>query len=392
MLKSKIVYDKKLLLVFAVLFSLIGLVLIKTFAATTLTASVEAEQMTLPAGVAAVVTDKSASGGQAIGFAQNGAVSSSLPMNGLTNNVQLVAKSTKCKGGWPTLSISIDSAKIYSTNISSTKWKTFSYALPSNIPAGTHQLSVTASDVGSVKGCNRTAYLDKVSFYGDGSQPAPAPTVTLTAAPLAVNSGDSSTLNWNSTGATSCSASGGWSGSKATSGSASTGALTSTSTYNLSCTGAGGSTNASVTVTVSAVQIPPAPTIYLTPLTKSYPQGTTFTVELREDSGSQTVNAIQANLSYPTDKLDFVSIDTTGSAFTTQAQNDGGNGQIAIARGNTSAQTGNQLIAKITFRTKTVSGAASIPFVSGTQLVSNTTNKTILSSLGATGGGSYTIQ
>jgi hypothetical protein len=216
--------------------------------------------------------------------------------------------------------------------------------------------------------------------------------VTLTAAPLAVNSGDSSTLTWNSTGATSCTASGGWSGSKATSGTASTGAITANTTYTLSCTGSSGTTQASVTVTVSAVQIPPAPTIYLSPQTKSYAQGTTFTVELREDSGSQLVNAVQANLSYPADKLDFVSIDTTGSAFGTQAQNDGGNGQIAIARGNTTAQTGNQLIAKITFKTKTTAGTLTVPFVSGTQLVSSSTNKNILSSLSATGGGSYTIQ
>jgi hypothetical protein len=391
MFKSKSGYNKKLLLGFAVLFSLVGLILIKTFAATTQTASVEAEKMTLPAGIASVVTDKSASGGQAVSFLQNGAATSSLPLNGPTNNVQFVAKSTKCKGGWPTLSVSVDSAKIYSATISTTRWKTFSYTLPGNIASGTHQLSVVASDTGSVKGCSRIAYLDKVDFYGDGNQSTP-PTVTLTAAPLAVNSGDSSTLTWNSTGATSCTASGGWSGSKATSGTASTGAITANTTYTLSCTGSSGTTQASVTVTVSAVQIPPAPTIYLSPQTKSYAQGTTFTVELREDSGSQLVNAVQANLSYPADKLDFVSIDTTGSAFGTQAQNDGGNGQIAIARGNTTAQTGNQLIAKITFKTKTTAGTLTVPFVSGTQLVSSSTNKNILSSLSATGGGSYTIQ
>jgi hypothetical protein len=199
-------------------------------------------------------------------------------------------------------------------------------------------------------------------------------------------------LTWNTTGATSCTASGSWSGSKATAGSVSTGALSATSTYALSCTGAGGTSSASVIVTVSAVQIPPAPTIYLNPLTKSYAQGTTFTVELREDSGTQLVNAVQANLTYPTDKLDFVSIDTTGSAFSTQAQNAGGNGQIAIARGNTTAQTGNQLVAKITFRTKAITGTVTVPFVSGTQLVSSTTNKNILSSLSATGGGSYVVQ
>jgi hypothetical protein len=392
MLKSKIGYNKKLLLGFALLFSLAGLILIKTFAATTQTASVEAEKMALPSGIATVFNDNKASGGQGIDFLQNGAVSASLPLNGSTNNLQFVARSTKCKGGWPTLSVSVDSAKLYSTNVPSTKWKTFSYALPSNIASGTHQLSITASDVGSVKGCSRTVYLDKIDFYGDGNQPTPVPTVSITASPLAVSSGSSSTLNWSSTGAISCSASGGWSGSKAVSGSASTGGLTATTTYNLSCTGDGGTASASVTVTVSAVQVPPAPTIYLNPLTKSYAVGATFTVELREDSGSQQVNAIQANLTYPTDKLEFVSIDATGSGFSTQAQNDGGNGQIAIARGSTTAQSGNQLIAKITFKAKTATGSVTVPFVSGTQMVSSATNRNILSSLSSTGGGSYTIQ
>jgi len=80
---------------------------------------------------------------------------------------------------------------------------------------------------------------------------SPTPTMTLTATPSAIVSGQSSTLTWASTNATACTASGAWSGSKATSGTASTGTLSATSTYNLSCTGSGGTANASTTVTVS---------------------------------------------------------------------------------------------------------------------------------------------
>jgi uncharacterized repeat protein (TIGR01451 family) len=80
--------------------------------------------------------------------------------------------------------------------------------------------------------------------------PPSAPSVNLTANPSSVAYGGSSTLSWNSTNATSCTASGAWSGTKPTSGTFYTGNLTSTKTYNITCTGAGGSAVDSVTVTV----------------------------------------------------------------------------------------------------------------------------------------------
>jgi hypothetical protein len=79
----------------------------------------------------------------------------------------------------------------------------------------------------------------------------PLPTVTLSAASASVTSGQSTTLNWAATDATTCTASNGWSGAKNTTGSLPTGALTANTTYDLSCTGPGGTGNASVTVTVS---------------------------------------------------------------------------------------------------------------------------------------------
>jgi hypothetical protein len=76
-----------------------------------------------------------------------------------------------------------------------------------------------------------------------------APTVTLTANPTSITSGESSILTWSSTNATSCTASSGWSGTKATSGNLSV-SPTSTTSYTLTCTGASGSAEASVTLTV----------------------------------------------------------------------------------------------------------------------------------------------
>jgi hypothetical protein len=88
------------------------------------------------------------------------------------------------------------------------------------------------------------------------SPAAAAPTVSLSASPSSITSGQSSTLSWTSTNATSCTASGGWSGNLTTSG-MKTVSPTASTTYTLSCTGSGGTASASTTVTVSA----PAPTV-----------------------------------------------------------------------------------------------------------------------------------
>lgn len=83
-----------------------------------------------------------------------------------------------------------------------------------------------------------------------------------------INSGSQVTLNWSSTYATSCSASGsvpGWSGSRATAGSSAhtinSGSLIYDQTYNaaLSCAGNGGSTSNSTSVIVK----PPMPSFYI---------------------------------------------------------------------------------------------------------------------------------
>lgn len=78
----------------------------------------------------------------------------------------------------------------------------------------------------------------------------PPPVVSITANPVSVQSGESATLSWTATGATSCVASGGWTGAKATTGTQSVGPLTVESTFTLVCTGSGGSSSAATTVTI----------------------------------------------------------------------------------------------------------------------------------------------
>jgi hypothetical protein len=82
---------------------------------------------------------------------------------------------------------------------------------------------------------------------------APMPTVTIAVAPTSITVGQSATLTWSSTNATSCTASGSWSGTEATSGTLSvTPSASGTASYVLACTGAGGTANGTATLSVTA--------------------------------------------------------------------------------------------------------------------------------------------
>lgn len=141
----------------------------------------------------------------------------------------------------------------------------------------------------------------------------------------------------------------------------------------------------------TSLAAPTAPTVYLSPASQTLGPNTTFTVQVREDSGTTPVNAVQANFSYPAALVDFVSISTTGTAFTTDAPSSGGSGQVSIARGIIGNLTGDKLIATVTFKTKTTSGTANMAFTTGTALVSSSSNQNLLASLASTGGGSYVV-
>ena len=105
--------------------------------------------------------------------------------------------------------------------------------------------------------------LSSCGGYGGGSSsPAPAPGITFTVQPTTIVAGQSATLTWSASSATSCTASGAWSGSQPVSGTmVVTPAAAGTDTYTLTCTNAGGaysnstSSMMSVTLTVSAATV-----------------------------------------------------------------------------------------------------------------------------------------
>lgn len=97
---------------------------------------------------------------------------------------------------------------------------------------------------------------DTASTNPSGSSTDPAPVVTLTSSATSVAAGGSVTLQWTSTYAASCTASGGWNGTEPTSGSQSTAAITVATQFTLSCTGTGGTTAQSVTITPAGSTTP----------------------------------------------------------------------------------------------------------------------------------------
>src|SRR3989344_1659175 len=88
--------------------------------------------------------------------------------------------------------------------------------------------------------------------------PPGVPSVTISAYPTSINTGQSSTLSWSSVNTTSCSASGSWDGDRPLSGTQVV-TPTITSTYIITCLGGGTSTGDLVTVTVTSTPTPPPP-------------------------------------------------------------------------------------------------------------------------------------
>lgn len=117
-------------------------------------------------------------------------------------------------------------------------------------------------------------------------------------------------------------------------------------------------------------------TMYLSPNTIPRP-GSTIAVQIRVDTGGQAVNAVQADFTYPTDKLTFTSIDATGSAFDVDASSSGGSGAVSVARGSTTPKTGDLLVATINFNV-TTTGTITLALQNSSVLVRSSDSTDIL--------------
>jgi hypothetical protein len=109
-------------------------------------------------------------------------------------------------------------------------------------------------------------------------------------------------------------------------------------------------------------------------------------VTVRENSVDLPVNAVQANVSYPSDKLELKYVNYTGGAFNIQAEETKTDGLVKMARGRDGGTSvkGDQQVATLTFVTKSA-GTANLGFAAGSVVVNATTNQDVHASLmGAT--------
>ncbi len=123
-------------------------------------------------------------------------------------------------------------------------------------------LPATASDTSSSGSCS-SGYGGSCSYTcSSGTWIAPSsnsctpfPTVTLSASPPTIDQGQSSTLSWNSTNATSCTSYGGFSTNSSTVGNASVNP-SATANYQIYCTGPGGTTSTNSNIVPITVLVP----------------------------------------------------------------------------------------------------------------------------------------
>jgi hypothetical protein len=100
--------------------------------------------------------------------------------------------------------------------------------------------------------------------------------------------------------------------------------------------------------------------IYLTPSASSIKKDETVTVSVRITPGT-TVDSVQGTLTYDTSRLQFVSVNTAGSAFSAELTNTQSSGSVNFARGDFgSGVSSDALVETITFKGLATVGTANI--------------------------------
>ena len=129
---------------------------------------------------------------------------------------------------------------------------------------------------------------------------------------------------------------------------------------------------------LSTPKLSSAATLSLSPASGTYGKGSTIKVNVYVNTGSEKVNAVQANFSYPQDKLKFSSVSTSGSALTIVAEKGGGGGYVKIGGGApTPGFSGNKFLAAVNFVVLTDSGSATLTFAGDSAILKDADNSNI---------------
>ncbi len=130
------------------------------------------------------------------------------------------------------------------------------------------------------------------------------------------------------------------------------------------------------------------PTLSMTPDGGSYAVGDTIYVTIHADSQSAATNVVQANFTYPTDRLTYQYIDTSMSAYTSSIQEGAFAGEVKIGVGILDGDvSGDQVVAVVAF-TATGAGSVELNFTSDSAIVERATAENIC---GAMTGATYVI-
>lgn len=289
----------------------------------------------------------------------------SVAYNGTTTISYTVTSATSCQGSQGSLgwygAKSTSGGSLYTTPLTATT----TYVLTCTNSYGAMTKSVTVVVNGNGGGGNQNA-----------------PTVTISANPTWVSYNGSSTISWNSTNASSCSASGGsngWTGSQNTSGSFYASSLTSTTTYSLTCTNSYGTTTQTVTVSVQPYNPPqgsaPVVTVSANPTSVSAGGATTISWSATNNPSACYINgwpmgASGSKVYYPTSTTTYT-VSCTNSYGTNS-------NTVTVYVTQTPPPTPNPTV-------NISANPSSISSGSATNIIWNTTNAT---SCNATGGSS----
>lgn len=91
-------------------------------------------------------------------------------------------------------------------------------------------------------------------------------------------------------------------------------------------------------------------TLYLSPATKTVAVGAEVDVQIRLNTGTHAVNAVQANFTYSPTKFKVLGFDSTASAFSISAQATSSNGIIQVARAAFTSITGDVNVTTVRFQ------------------------------------------
>ncbi len=130
-----------------------------------------------------------------------------------------------------------------------------------------------------------------------------------------------------------------------------------------------------------------ASTLYLSPASGQIGMGGTLTVQVGINAGGDPVNGVTAVLSYPTDKLDVVSV-RYGSSFPYGAEATGGGGIVKISAGSLNPVSSGS-VGFVTFRGKAL-GTATVSFSAGSA-APRASDSSDSMNLGGSSGGTYTV-